>query len=731
MSGVSGIKAGKAFVLIEAIDATGRVLNAVRNKLGKFGTELSNIGRTMALRAIGALTPAALAVKTGTTYDDIMRKVEARSEGTAKEMDNLRDQTLKLGRALGLLPSAMGAGQNVFAQAGFNRKDIALIVPEVTKLARATGDSADQMENMKQASDAVTAVLRAFHLNATDAAEVANKIGITAVSSSFGLEGITTSLSHAASAASTYGISIDEMLATMAAMKDIQIEDSIVGTAFRNMMGYMSQKDEQDKFNQRLQEMTGNTIQFTDAVGNLYGPMKLLPALLKATEGIGSAERMNLLFGLLETRAVIPAIAAGSSVGRMADVMDRLENWRGFNDKLQKQMDAGLGGAFRRFAATLEGTAIKFQNALAPALSTTTAAFDMLLGQVTDWIIANPGLVSSVVAVGVGFLALGTAMVVAGQSLIAISALFGLGATLTSITSYLIAFVAPWAAAAAGIYLAADALGLLPQKVPNIQISLGSLGDTIKRVGSEWSTTFTSIASSLATGDIASAFNTLSGQLQLTWTELINHLMGKWDDFMQLLADTKSQAGSIYLNYLEMEQSINDFMTKTVGLPDRGYGQLLKDKIAATKATLEGLYAETQNTPEAQARRARKNEGASELRRLRLSHEADLAIAEAHRVLAEYERSKAKTDTAVVEADVRKRKMEAEAAGLIVPGAVVPGTPKSAVDAIESTSKEAMRAFQEAKYDSFEAALDIAGKIGEDVGIIRKKVEEGGSIGVL
>src|SRR5262245_57763167 len=109
---ITGIKAGKAFVLIEAIDATGKVLNSVRNRLGKFGTELSNIGRTMALRAIAALAPTAFAVKMGSNYDDIMRKVEARSDGTAQQMDVLRNQTTKLGRALGMLPSAMGAGQN-------------------------------------------------------------------------------------------------------------------------------------------------------------------------------------------------------------------------------------------------------------------------------------------------------------------------------------------------------------------------------------------------------------------------------------------------------------------------------------------------------------------------------------------------------------------------------------------------------------------------------------------
>ncbi len=308
------------------------------------------------------------------------------------------------------------------------------------------------------------------------------------------------------------------------------------------MMGYMSQTDEQEKFNKKLQELTGNTIKFVDAMGNLQGPAKILPALLKATEGMGSAERMNLLFGLLETRAVIPAIAAGSSTERMAAVQVRLKNWKGEMEGMQQFMDAGVGGAFRRFAANLEKIAIAFTKTLEPALLSANAYLEMFMKTSENWIGKNAGLITSVVAMAVGFLALGTALVIAGQAVISLSALFGLGAFLASTVAYLLAFVAPWALAAAGIYLATHAIedfmgatGTIDKTFANFKstasetfdaLAASSL-DSTKRIRDEWTKTLTSIGASLKAGDINGAFNTLAIQLRVTWAELVNFLMDK------------------------------------------------------------------------------------------------------------------------------------------------------------------------------------------------------------
>lgn len=732
MGNVGGIKAGRAFVLIEAVDATGKVLNGVRQKLGKFGTDLSNMGRTMALRAIAALTPAAFAVKIGTGYDDIMRKVEARSEGTAGQMQVLRDQTLKLGKTFGLLPSQIGEAQNIFAQAGFNRGEIASIVPEIAMLARATGDSSNQFENMTQASDAVTAVLRAFHLPAASAAEVANKIGITATASSFGLEGITTSLSHAASAASTYGVSLDEMLSVMSAMKDIQLDDSIVGTAFRNMMGYMSQTDEQEKFNTKLQEMTGNTIKFTDALGNLQGPAKLLPALLKATESMGSAERMNLLFGLLETRAVIPAIAAGSSVERMADIQERLKNWKGANKDMQQHMDGGLGGTFRRFLATLEEIAIRFTNDLAPSLQIATDSIITLTKAAADWITQNKGWAALAVTTAVGMLGLGTALVVVGQVIISTTAILGALSVVTGLVmgsfailgTMLSVIPAALGLSTAGVFALIAAFVAVPVAIALSADAIKALGDTFKAFGSvvisDWANTIGTIVSSLAAGDLEGAFHTLTAQLSVTWQQMINILMSAWDGFIAYWEKSKV---SLANNSWMMEagaQAAALAAYHTNGGNAKAARQVYDDYKKHFQGTITGMEGDTSGADARDAAARRRDDKLRDL-----EADRDLIIAD-QRFKREWEKSEKllkDMDRAKVSSDERAKKMKADAAGLIGPGAISRMPPKQALEAIDSRSGEAMKQFLDNEFAAYEdRAIEIAEKSEEHLAVIERKI---------
>jgi len=566
MSSVTGIKAGKAFVLIEAIDVTGKVLSKIRDRLGKFGTEMSKVGMTMAMRGAAALTPIGLAVKTGIAYDDIMRKVAARSDGTAAEMSFLREQTLKLGQALGILPSRMGSIQNIFAQAGFSRSEISQIGPAVATLARAGGEGADAAMDADNAAKALSAVLRGYNMEASKAAEVSDKLAVALNASNFDLQDITTSLQYAVPAANMFNVPMEEMLAILGAMRDLQIDASIAGTAFRNMMGYMSQAKEQENFNEQLKELTGQTIEFTDALGNLHSPIRILPAILKATEGLGTAERSDLLTQLLETRATVPGAAVGRSIDRMSDMLTRLANFKGEASRIQKAMDEGLGGSFRRFAAVVEVAAIKIEKALTPILKTATTAIDGILSSFTKWVALNPQLFVGIVSAVAAVTALGVGLIILGQATIALSALFGIGAALASITAAALAFVGPWAAALLGLKLGFDAIdkfrddgvstaGMVSASFGRLAENLSAIGNSIKaniteltsHVKESWSDSMNVILDSLAKGDILTAFNVFAANVKLTWLELMDYLKTKWETFLQWVLNVQSQAAAILL----------------------------------------------------------------------------------------------------------------------------------------------------------------------------------------
>src|SRR5262245_24750308 len=117
MATTYGIKAGKAFILIEAVDATAKVLDQIRHKIGRFGSDISAIGQTMAFRSAAALTPVALSLKTFADFDDSLRIVEARAKGTADEMQNLRDIAQNLGATTAFTATHIGQLMARLAQA--------------------------------------------------------------------------------------------------------------------------------------------------------------------------------------------------------------------------------------------------------------------------------------------------------------------------------------------------------------------------------------------------------------------------------------------------------------------------------------------------------------------------------------------------------------------------------------------------------------------------------------
>jgi hypothetical protein len=91
-----GVKAGKAFVVITAVDRTKRVLNKVAQRFAQFGSRLTSLGRNMIAGSIAALTPVGFALNTYMQFDDMMRQVGARSHETGENLKALREQAKRL-----------------------------------------------------------------------------------------------------------------------------------------------------------------------------------------------------------------------------------------------------------------------------------------------------------------------------------------------------------------------------------------------------------------------------------------------------------------------------------------------------------------------------------------------------------------------------------------------------------------------------------------------------------
>ena len=74
MASTAGVRAGKAFVLIEAVDKTSFILRRISAKMKAFGSKMTAMGRSMMTSGIFAAAPIAMATKRFASFDDAMRR---------------------------------------------------------------------------------------------------------------------------------------------------------------------------------------------------------------------------------------------------------------------------------------------------------------------------------------------------------------------------------------------------------------------------------------------------------------------------------------------------------------------------------------------------------------------------------------------------------------------------------------------------------------------------------
>ena len=341
----SAVKAGKAFVEIDALDKTGMVLSRIAKKLSRFSAQMTRIGRQAVMGATIAALPLALSAKVFASFDDSMRKVDARTVGTASDMANLRQEAKDLGRTTSFTASQVGELMAVLGQKGFSRKQIGRMTPDVMNLARGAGSGG--AEDLTLAAALSANALRIFDLGADQSTRVADVFTKAVNSSALGLETLTEGFKYIGPLGNKTNMSLEETTATIGMLGNLGIEGSMAGSSIRGMIISLSDATKRGKFSKMLEDMTGKTVEFTDTAGNLKKPVEILFEMGKALKGAGSAEQLDAMGQLFGNRQLVSADAISQGVDSFTELFDLLKNSEGTAKKTAKAMDDGLGGGLR------------------------------------------------------------------------------------------------------------------------------------------------------------------------------------------------------------------------------------------------------------------------------------------------------------------------------------------------------------------------------------------------
>ncbi len=301
---------------------------------------------TVAATAIGAAAVAA--VNVGMEFERQMSAVQAISGATAEELAQLEDKARELGQTSVFSATEVGKAMEYMGMAGWKTEQMIAGIKGVLDLAAASG------EDLAMASDIVTDVLTAFHMEAEETARMVDVMAQAAMNSNTNVEMMGETFKYAGTVAGAMGYTIEDMAIATGLMASSGIKASNAGTALRNIITRMAKPTKESA---EAMEALGLSLERDD--GSMYSLLEIMEQMRAGMAGMTETEKAYYAAELGGQRGMPGLLAIANSTDeqfrnlaeaiynaegaaqRMADI--RLDNLAGdveiFNDTLA---DAGI-----------------------------------------------------------------------------------------------------------------------------------------------------------------------------------------------------------------------------------------------------------------------------------------------------------------------------------------------------------------------------------------------------
>ena len=519
MPSAGAIRAGRAFVELFTDDSKlVRGLRGAEKQLKAFGARIKKMGMSMvALSAIMA-APLIAGGTVFTNFEQQMAKVSTMLDEPAKYMDTYKKAIRDMAVEFGESTEALANGLYDILSASIPAEKALDVLAVAVKSAKGG------MTDTGTAADALTTVLNSYGLSAARALDVSDLLFTIVKRGKLTFADLAPTIGLVASVASSAGVSLEEMGASIATMTRSGVKTENAVTALANIIkSFLTPTEESVKAARALGfEMSVATLQ-TEGLAGVFERIKNLPADAIA----------KLFPNIRALRGVIPA----------------LKNIEGFEKDLQLMADraGSTQQAFDKMANTLGHLFSQVKEAGKLILSVTGEALADSLGKaatvikdfakaVADLIQKNQQVVVTIAkiivlvgAVGIGLVILGAVISGVGAAFAAAASVVGaFGTAISIVSSVLAAVLSPLglvitAVAALGGYLiyASGAGGK----------ALSWLGEKFNKLAADAKKAFGGIADALAAGDIGLAAQILWNTLKLWWLKGTEGLRRIWIDF--------------------------------------------------------------------------------------------------------------------------------------------------------------------------------------------------------
>ena len=400
---ISGkIRAGAAYV--EVLADTSKLQRNLKNaqaELQNFGRSCTAIGKDMLMLSGALALPMGLAVKGFAEFDDQMRLVKAVTKSTAMEFEALSAVAAKLGRETSFTAKQVADGMVSLGRMGFSPKEIEQAIQPTLDLARATGTG------LGEAADIAANSMRIFGIEAGKMSSVADILTATANGSAQTLTDLFEALKMAGPQAKAAGENITDTAGAIGILANLGIKGSLAGTALRKSFSQFAKT----KVQEQLKAVGVATV---DASGNLRKMKDIMADIGRVMATMPSAEKIAFAEDIFDIRGSLAGLSLGGNVDELEEFIAKLNDADGAAHRTAEEMDAGLGGSFRKLMSAVEGAMNAIAKSLEPTLQPLIDKITAVTLAVIGWIEENSGMVTAFAATVAGTAALGAALIAVG-----------------------------------------------------------------------------------------------------------------------------------------------------------------------------------------------------------------------------------------------------------------------------------------------------------------------------
>lgn len=324
----------------------------------------------------------------------------------SKEMKQLQADARKWGAASSFSPTEAGQAQYNLGAGGFDFKQIHDALGGTLQLAEA-----GKVE-LGQAAQIAIGTLNGFGLAAKEINRINDVFLKSTNQTATSVQGLGETMKYVAPVAKQYGSSLEQSTAMAGILGNANILDTQAGTSLRAIMIRLAAPPKAAR--KALEEMGVATV---DAKGNLRDMSDVLNDIRIATDGLGSAKKIDLLSKVsgVEAASAMAVLVdstgeidenTGKAVNKIKEYTQGLENAEGAAARAAQILKDNIAGDVETLGGSVQDLSISFGQILGGDLRKLVQQITEIIDRIKNWVDANPELVRTLAQIAIKLLML-------------------------------------------------------------------------------------------------------------------------------------------------------------------------------------------------------------------------------------------------------------------------------------------------------------------------------------